>query len=127
MHKVTINDIVGRTRYEHIRDQFRHHIIEVKKLRRVGVGDLITFVFENQDTVKFQIQEMLRAEHITDLANQSVVVQQSVLIMSDLSPAAASHCSTGSDCHRCHVLVEKSTSWQQLYTLCPLGASVTGC
>jgi len=67
MQKVTVNDIVGRERYEHIRDQFRHHIIEVKKIRRVGVGDIITFVFENQDTVKFQIQEMLRAEHITDL------------------------------------------------------------
>lgn len=67
MQKVTINDIVGRERYEHIRDQFRAHVIDVKKIRRVGVGDIITFVFENQDTVKFQIQEMLRAEHITDL------------------------------------------------------------
>ncbi|MCS6927278.1 MAG: DUF3501 family protein, partial [Candidatus Binatia bacterium] len=35
--------------------------------RRVSVGDRITFVFENHDTVLFQIQEMLRAEHITDI------------------------------------------------------------
>jgi hypothetical protein len=31
------------------------------------VGDRVTFVFENHDTMLFQIQEMVRAEHITDL------------------------------------------------------------
>jgi hypothetical protein len=67
MQKVTVNDIVGLERYERIRDQVRHNVIALKNIRRVGVGDIITFVFENQETVKFQIQEMLRAEHITDL------------------------------------------------------------
>ncbi len=67
MQKVTVNDLVGRERYEHMRDQVRHNIIELKKIWRVGVGDAITFVFENQETVKFQIQEILRAENIADL------------------------------------------------------------
>ena len=67
MQKVTLDEIVGLERYERIRDEFRRRIIDLKKTRRVAVGDRITFVFENHDTVLFQIQEMLRAEHITDL------------------------------------------------------------
>jgi hypothetical protein len=67
MRKVTLDEIMGLERYERIRDEFRRRIIDLKKNRRVSVGDHITFVFENHDTVLFQIQEMLRAEHITDI------------------------------------------------------------
>ena len=67
MRRVSLDDIIGLARYEEIRDQFRKRIIELKKVRRVPVGDHVTFVFENFDTVLFQIQEMLRAEHIADL------------------------------------------------------------
>ncbi len=39
----------------------------MKKLRRVQLGDLITLVFENTETMRFQIQEMARIERlITD-------------------------------------------------------------
>ena len=67
MKKVTLDEILGPERYERLRDDFRRHVIVVKKNRRVSVGEYITFVFENHDTVLFQIQEMLRAERITDL------------------------------------------------------------
>jgi hypothetical protein len=67
MQKVTLDEIVGLERYERIRPEFRRHIIELKKIRRVAVGDRISFVFENHETVLYQIQEMLRAERITDL------------------------------------------------------------
>jgi Protein of unknown function (DUF3501) len=67
MQKVTLNEIVGLERYERIRPEFRRHIIDLKKSRRVAVGDRITFVFENHETVRYQIQEMLRTERITDL------------------------------------------------------------
>jgi hypothetical protein len=67
MQKVTLDEIIGLERYEKIRDEFRQRIIELKKHRRVSVGDRVTFVFENQETVLFQIQEMLHAEHITDI------------------------------------------------------------
>jgi hypothetical protein len=67
MQKVTLDEIIGLERYERVRNEFRRHIIDLKKNRRVTVGDQITFVFENHDTVLFQIQEMLRAERITDL------------------------------------------------------------
>lgn len=67
MQKVTLDEILGLERYEQVRDEFRRRIIALKKNRRVGVGECITFVFENHDTVLLQIQEMLRTEHITDL------------------------------------------------------------
>jgi len=67
MQKVTLDEIVGVERYERIRPEFRRRIIELKKNRRVTVGDRITFVFENHDTVLLQIQEMMRTERIIDL------------------------------------------------------------
>jgi len=67
MQKVTLDEIMGLERYERIRPEFRRRIIELKKNRRVTVGDRITFVFENHDTVRFQIQEMVRTERIIDL------------------------------------------------------------
>ena len=39
-------------------------IIALKRRRRVGVGPIVTFVFENRDTVRFQVQEMARAEKL---------------------------------------------------------------
>ena len=67
MQKVTLDEIIGLERYEKIRDEFRRRIIDLKKYRRVSVGDRVTFVFENHETVLFQIQEMLRTEYITDI------------------------------------------------------------
>jgi uncharacterized protein DUF3501 len=64
---VALNDVVGLERYESMRDELRRRIIEIKKHRRVSVGDRITLVFENHQTVLFQIQEMIRAERIVDL------------------------------------------------------------
>jgi hypothetical protein len=65
--RVTLDEIIGLDRYEQLRPEFRRRVIETKKSRRVAVGDRITFVFENHDTMLFQVQEMLRAEHIVDL------------------------------------------------------------
>lgn len=67
MRKVGLEDIMGLSAYERVREGFRRRIIELKKKRRLSVGDKVSLVFENRDTVIFQIQEMLRAEKITDL------------------------------------------------------------
>ncbi|MBI1817999.1 MAG: DUF3501 family protein [Deltaproteobacteria bacterium] len=67
MEPIRLDQVIGLDRYERERDEFRRRIIALKKHRRVSVGEDITFVFENRDTVFFQIQEMLRAERITDL------------------------------------------------------------
>lgn len=64
---VTLDDIVGLERYESMRDEWRRRVIALKQHRRVSVGNEVTFVFENHATMSFQVHEMLRAEHITDL------------------------------------------------------------
>lgn len=64
MAKLTIDDISDLRAYERERDEFRAHIIELKKRRRVHVGPVITLVFENRDTIRFQIQEMARVEKL---------------------------------------------------------------
>jgi Protein of unknown function (DUF3501) len=61
---LTIEDIVDQRAYEREREAFRRHVIDLKRRRRVGVGPFVTLVFENRDTIRFQIQEMARAEKI---------------------------------------------------------------
>ncbi|MCB0997429.1 MAG: DUF3501 family protein [Acidimicrobiales bacterium] len=64
MTKLTLDDIADLRAYERERAEFRSSIIALKKKRRVGVGPFVTFVFENRDTIRFQIQEMARAEKL---------------------------------------------------------------
>jgi hypothetical protein len=62
--KLTLDDIADLRAYEREREDFRAHIIELKKRRRVAVGPFVTLLFENRDTIRFQIQEMARIEKI---------------------------------------------------------------
>jgi hypothetical protein len=64
MRKLTFDDIKDRREYERERDEFRRHIVEMKKRRRVQLGDLLTITFENTITMRFQIQEMARIERM---------------------------------------------------------------
>jgi hypothetical protein len=64
MRKLTMDDIVDHRAYEREREQFRAHVIALKRSRRVALGDLVTIVFENTDTMRFQVQEMARAERM---------------------------------------------------------------
>ncbi len=64
--RLSINDIWDLREYERRRDDYRSWIIERKRNRRITIGDFITVVFENRDTVKFQVQEMVRAERMID-------------------------------------------------------------
>ena len=62
--KLTLDDIADLRAYEREREAFRTHIIALKKRRRVHVGPVVTLVFENRDTIRFQIQEMARVEKL---------------------------------------------------------------
>jgi len=68
MKGVTLDDVIPYADYERQRDEFRSRIIALKQRRRISVGPLITMVFENRDTLRFQIQEMIRVERIFDPA-----------------------------------------------------------
>jgi hypothetical protein len=65
MKPVQRNEVLGFAEYESVRDHFRGRVIEEKRTRRVLVGDRVSAVFENHDTVLLQIQEMLRTERIS--------------------------------------------------------------
>jgi hypothetical protein len=66
MKPLTADDLMPPEEYERVRESFRRSIIELKRRRRIAVGDHITLLFENRDTVRFQVQEMIRTEHIVD-------------------------------------------------------------
>jgi len=66
MKHVAASELLDLAGYEQIRERFRTRIIEAKKHRRLAVGPHLTFIFENRDTVLFQVQEMLRTERISD-------------------------------------------------------------
>jgi hypothetical protein len=61
---LTLADIDDLRAYERTREETRERVIELKRRRRVAVGPLVTLVFENADTVRFQVQEMARAERM---------------------------------------------------------------
>jgi hypothetical protein len=82
MNLLTASDIKNLHEYELERAGFRSRVIELKGRRRVGLGPLMTIVFENRDTVRFQIQEMLRVERIV----QPEKVQHEVDVYNELLP-----------------------------------------
>jgi len=59
---LTLADIADLRAYERERDEFRARVIATKKLRRISVGPVVTLTFESRLTMRFQVQEMARAE-----------------------------------------------------------------
>jgi hypothetical protein len=59
-----LSDIEDLRSYERGRDDYRRQVIELKRRRRVAVGPFVTLLFENRETVRFQVQEMARAERM---------------------------------------------------------------
>jgi len=57
-------EIVDYVTYQDGRDAFREEVFGVKAARRVHVGEYLTLLFENHLTMRYQIQEMVRAERI---------------------------------------------------------------
>ncbi len=66
MKLLTHDDLVAQEEYERQRESYRQTIIALKQRRRITIGDKVTLVFENRETLRFQIQEMIRVERIVD-------------------------------------------------------------
>lgn len=64
MKHISPQELLSAADYEEQRPEIRRRIIDLKKRRRITVGEYVTIVFENRETVLFQIQEMLRTERI---------------------------------------------------------------
>ena len=83
MKPLCVDDLQNLHEYELARPEFRARVMELKRRRRSPLGPLMTLVFENRDTVRFQIQEMLRVERIV----QPDKVQREIDTYIELLPA----------------------------------------
>ena len=64
MRTVQRSEIVDYQTYEETSGIFRMEVLGAKSRRRVTLGDYFTFLFENPLTIRYQVQEMMRAEKI---------------------------------------------------------------
>ena len=64
MSKVTRDSLMTLEAYAKARPEFRRKVIEHKKNRAVHLGANVTLLFEDELTIRYQIQEMLRIEKI---------------------------------------------------------------
>ena len=64
MRKLTVDDILDLRAYERERAEIRTAIIALKRRRRVALGELVSVVFENTETMRWQVMEMARAERM---------------------------------------------------------------
>nr|HEX4317438.1 DUF3501 family protein [Kofleriaceae bacterium] len=83
---ITRRDIKGPAIYAGIRDDFRKRIIELKRPRRVLVGDRVSLVFENRHTLVGQIEEMCRAENLV----RDDQIEAEIAVYNALMPTDAS-------------------------------------
>lgn len=70
MKPVERSEILDHVTYSERREQLRPVAMQAKAARRfVLEGGVLTFLFENRDTVRYQVQEMMRAEQIVKEAD----------------------------------------------------------
>jgi hypothetical protein len=65
MKPLVLDEVVGREQYGRLRPAYRTAIIDHKRSRRISVGEEITLLFEDRETLRFQVHEMLWVEGIT--------------------------------------------------------------
>jgi hypothetical protein len=82
MRRVDASEILDLTSYEKVRAKRLERMIAMKRPRRVHVGDALCFLFENRDTVIFQIQEMTRVERT--VSDQGIAAE--VAVYNELVP-----------------------------------------
>ncbi len=78
---ITRMDIKGPAMYAHIRDDYRNRVIELKKARRVIIGEWVELVFDNRHTLSLQIEETCRLENLTrdDQIQEEIDVNNSLM------------------------------------------------
>ena len=69
MKPVERKEILDYVTYEEGRDAFREKMFAVKAPRRVHIGEYLTLLFENHETMLYQIQEMIRTERMVKEAD----------------------------------------------------------
>jgi hypothetical protein len=62
MPHITRDSLLTLEGYARVRPEMRAEVMAHKKNRMVELGDHVTLIFEDEKTMRYQIQEMLRAE-----------------------------------------------------------------
>jgi hypothetical protein len=81
---ISRDEILGLEEYERSRNDIRRRAMAARGERRVVVGQSASIVFENRETLRYQIQEMLRAERIVDPS----AIEHEIDTYSELLPRA---------------------------------------
>ena len=81
-NRISPGEILDLGDYERRRDELRASAMRARRARRIALGPNATLTFENRETVRYQIQEMLRAERIAKPAE----VEHEIETYSDLLP-----------------------------------------
>lgn len=84
MRRLGADEIVDRARYAALRPAYRDRVIAHKSRRRVAVGNHVTLLFEDRETLRFQIQEMIWVERTEEPAK----IAHEVEVYNELIPAA---------------------------------------
>jgi len=69
MKAVSRESLLDYVTYNEQRDEIRARAMVVKGARRLHIGPHLTFLFENTETIRYQVLEMLRAERIVKEAD----------------------------------------------------------
>jgi hypothetical protein len=64
MPAITRDSLMSLEQYAKVRNEFRANVMAHKKIRTVHLGEHVTLQFEDEMTMRYQIQEMLRAERM---------------------------------------------------------------
>ena len=84
MKPVDLNEIVSLDRYAGLRKSYRDAVVRHKRDRRISIGDKVTLVFEDRETLRFQVQEMCWIERISAPDR----VQAEIDVYNELLPGA---------------------------------------
>jgi hypothetical protein len=82
MQPLAPSDVRPPAAYEPVRAEARRQVIELKRHRRIALSPILSLVFENRDTVRSVIEELLRAERIEDPQR----IAEEVEVFNDLIP-----------------------------------------
>jgi hypothetical protein len=69
MKRVQRSEILDFVTYGEQRDAIRASAMRAKDLRRIHLGEHLTFLFENPETIRYQVLEMVRAERLVRKAD----------------------------------------------------------
>ena len=82
MKSLASDTLMNIIEYEKVRHTYRQDIIAYKKNRRISLGPNVMLTFENEKTLTFQIQEIMRAERLV----QDEQIQEEVDVYNTLMP-----------------------------------------